>query len=61
MPAKNPRNPTSNRGPLNTRRALAKVSHRPPENLHRQARLIHEHAGVVQVVSGACKLFSTAS
>lgn len=61
MPAKSPCNPTLNRGPSTAWWDLAKVSHPSPENLCRQARLFREHAGVVQVVSGAGKLFSTAS
>ncbi|GEM_PF-1366023 len=56
MPAKSPCNPALNHGPSTTWRDLAKVSHPPPENLTRQARLTYEHAGVVQVVSGACKI-----
>lgn len=55
MPAKNARNPTSNHGPSTTWRALAKVSHPWPENLYRRLAM-REHAGVVQVVSGACKI-----
>ena len=60
MPAKNSRNPTFSHGPSTTWRDLAKVSHPRPENLCRQARLFREHASVVQVVSGAGKLFPTA-
>jgi hypothetical protein len=60
MPAKSPRNPALNRGPSTTWQALAKVSHPRPENLYRRLAQ-REHAGVVQVVSGACKLFPTAS
>ena len=50
MPAKSLCNPTFNRGPSTTWQDLAKVSHPLPENLYRQARLIYEHAGAVQVL-----------
>ncbi len=57
MPAKNTRIPTAAPHPLARARCAIKVSRPPPENLCRQARLFREQAGVVQVVSGAGKLF----
>ncbi len=61
MPAKNTRIPTAAHRPLARARCAIKVYRPPPENLCKQARLFREHAGVIQVVCGACKLFSAAS